>query len=231
MENYCAESLFQPSNLVKALENTTRPPPGYSIHLMGTIVSIPHIVSARTVAVLGYDFVVDAQHTPTDGENLVGLNQIISLSSQGRTVPIHRIRGTIFPHIDMPEQAAEAVSKSSAVLVPRVTGTTAMGLCHAHVVDNNIATIVQIESPLAPENADAIATVPGMKTLMLGAGNLRVAMHRLVSVSRRHWKPLAVVPYFQLLMLTSDHLSVVKGHKEDLAQMTKTIAEVHGLKN
>ncbi|KAB8233778.1 uncharacterized protein BDW43DRAFT_310787 [Aspergillus alliaceus] len=40
-----------------------------------------------------------------------------------------------------------------------------MGLSHAHVVDNNIATIVQIESPLAPENADAIATVPGVKNI------------------------------------------------------------------
>jgi 2-keto-3-deoxy-L-rhamnonate aldolase RhmA len=38
--------------------------PGHSTHLMGTIVSIPHTISARTLAVLGYDFVmIDAQHT------------------------------------------------------------------------------------------------------------------------------------------------------------------------
>lgn len=38
--------------------------PGNSTHLMGTIVSIPHTISARTVAVLGYDFmIIDAQHT------------------------------------------------------------------------------------------------------------------------------------------------------------------------
>jgi 2-keto-3-deoxy-L-rhamnonate aldolase RhmA len=116
-------------------------------------------------------------------------------------------------------------------------------------------------SQLALENADAIAAVPGVNALMLGAGDLRVAMRlpqqlgvpedpklmeaidRLVRVSRRHQKPLAVVTCkvanttnewlkdFQLLMLTSDYLSVVKGHKEDLAQMTKNIAELHGLRN
>jgi 2-keto-3-deoxy-L-rhamnonate aldolase RhmA len=115
---------------------------------------------------------------------------------------------------------------------------------------------------LAVKNADAIAAVPGVSGLMLGAGDLRVAMRcpprrmgdpedqeildaidQLVKVSRRHQKPLAVVTCkvsgasrtwlkdFQLLMLTSDYLSVVKGHKEDLARMVETLAEVEGLKN
>lgn len=69
------------------------------------------------------------------------------------------------------------------------------------------------------------------------------AIDRLVKVSRRHRKPLAVVTCkvsgtaktwlkdFQLLMLTSDYLSVVKGHKEDLARMRQTLAEVQELKN
>ncbi|KAL2830495.1 HpcH/HpaI aldolase/citrate lyase family protein [Aspergillus cavernicola] len=291
MKRYCAASLFQPPNLVKALENTMKPGPGHPTHLMGTIVSIPHTISARTVAVLGYDFVmIDAQHTPIGAENLVRLIQTISLSSQGRTVPICRVPsaqshlltyaldagvgGIIFPHIDTPEQAAEAVSKcryaysdgdrslAPAVLVPGVTDIAPIGSSHAHVADDNLAVIIQIESPLALENADAIAAVPGVNALMLGAGDLRVALRspprqvgdpedpkmmdaidRLVSVSRRHWKPLAVVTCkvagttnkwlkdFQLLMLTSDYFSVVKGHKEDLAQMTKTLAEVHGLRN
>jgi 2-keto-3-deoxy-L-rhamnonate aldolase RhmA len=64
MEDYCAASLFQPSNLAKALEDTMDPSSGRPTHLMGTIVSIPHTISARTLAVLGYDFVmIDAQHT------------------------------------------------------------------------------------------------------------------------------------------------------------------------
>lgn len=64
MEDYCAASLFQPSNLAKALEVTMDPSSGKSTHLLGTILSIPHTITARTLAVLGYDFVmIDAQHT------------------------------------------------------------------------------------------------------------------------------------------------------------------------
>ena len=107
-----------------------------------------------------------------------------------------------------------------------------------------------------------IAAVPGVSALMLGAGDLRAAMRcpprqvgdsehpkmldaidRLVSVSRRHSKPLAVVTCklastinewlkdFQLLMVTSDYLSVVEGHREDLVPMRRTLAEMQGLKN
>lgn len=64
MEDYRASSLFQPSNLAKALEDTMNSSSGGPTHLLGTIVSIPHTISARTLAVLGYDFVmIDAQHT------------------------------------------------------------------------------------------------------------------------------------------------------------------------
>ncbi|RHZ61121.1 hypothetical protein CDV55_107092 [Aspergillus turcosus] len=291
MEDYSAASLFQPSNLAKALEDTMDPSSGRPTHLMGTIVSIPHTISARTLAVLGYDFVmIDAQHTPIEAENLVRLIQTVSLSSKGMTVPICRVPsaqshlltyaldagagGIIFPHVDTPEQAAEAVSKcryaysngdrslAPAVLVPGITDVAPPGSSHERVADENIAVIIQIESPLALENADAIAAVPGVNALMLGAGDLRVAMRRpprrigdpedpkildaidrLVKVSKRHRKPLAVVTCkvsgtaktwlkdFQLLMLTSDYLSVVKGHKEDLARMRQTLAEVQALKN
>ncbi|GIK03903.1 hypothetical protein Aspvir_007978 [Aspergillus viridinutans] len=291
MEDYRAASLFQPSNLAKALEDTMDPSSGRPTHLMGTFVSVPHTISARTLAVLGYDCVlIDAQHTPIEAENLVRLIQTVSLSSQGRTVPVCRVPsaqsdlltyaldagagGIIFPHIDTPEQAAEAVSKcryaysdgdrslAPAVLVPGVTDVAPPGSSHERVADKNIAVIIQIESPLALANADAIAAVPGVNALMLGAGDLRVAMRcpprqvgdpedpkildaieRLVNVSRRHQKPLAVVTFklsekakiwlkdFQLLVISSDYSSLVKGHKDDLARMRQTLAEVQGLKN
>jgi hypothetical protein len=69
------------------------------------------------------------------------------------------------------------------------------------------------------------------------------AINRLVKVSRQYRKPLAVVTCkvsgtsntwlkdFQLLMITSDYFSVVKGHKEDLTRMKETLAEVQGSKN
>ncbi|KAJ6017542.1 hypothetical protein N7451_000921 [Penicillium sp. IBT 35674x] len=291
MEDYRAASLFQPSNLVKALEDTMDPSSGRSSHLMGSIIAIPHTISARTLAVLGYDFVmIDAQHTPIEAENLVRLIQTVSLASGGRTVPICRVPsaqsrlltyaldagagGIIFPHIDTPEQAAEAVSKcryaysdgdrslAPAVLVPGVTDVAPAESSHERVADNNIAVIIQIESPLAVANAESIATVSGVSALMLGAGDLRVAMRcpsrrlgdpenpeildaidRLVMVSRRHRKPLAVVSWkvsgatntwlndFQLLMVACDYLSVVKGQKDDLARMKEALAGMASFKN
>jgi hypothetical protein len=64
MQDYRAASLFQPSNLAKAIEQTMDPSSGAAPYLFGSIISIPHTIVARTVAVLGQDFImVDAQHT------------------------------------------------------------------------------------------------------------------------------------------------------------------------
>ncbi|KAB8075839.1 HpcH/HpaI aldolase/citrate lyase family protein [Aspergillus leporis] len=243
MQDYRAASLFQPSNLAKAIEQTMDPSSGAAPYLFGSIISIPHTIVARTVAVLGQDFImVDAQHTPIDAENLVRIIQTINLSSEGKTVAVVRVPsarsdlltyaldagagGIIFPHIDTPEQAAEAVSKcryaysdgdrslAPAVLVPGVTDVAPPGSSHERIADKHIAVIIQIESPLALDNADAIASIPGVSSLMLGVGDLRVAMKlpsravdgkdepilldaidRLVGVSRRHRMPLAVVAF------------------------------------
>jgi 2-keto-3-deoxy-L-rhamnonate aldolase RhmA len=70
--------------------------------------------------------------------------------------------GIIFPHIDTPEQAAEAVTKcryaysggdrslAPAVLVPGATDVAPPGSSHELVADKNIAVIIQIESPVSP---------------------------------------------------------------------------------
>ena len=117
-------------------------------------------------------------------------------------------------------------------------------------------------SQLAVANAESIATVSGVNALMLGTGDLRVAMRcpplragdpedpkildaidRLVMVSKRHRKPLAVVTWkvsaatntwlndFQLLMLSSDYLSMVKGQKDDLTRMKEALAGMASFKN
>jgi 2-keto-3-deoxy-L-rhamnonate aldolase RhmA len=69
--------------------------------------------------------------------------------------------GIIFPHIDTPEQAAEAVTKcryaysggdrslAPAVLVPGATDVAPPGSSHELVADKNIAVIIQIESPVS----------------------------------------------------------------------------------
>lgn len=63
MQSYRAASLFQPSNLAHALRQTMDPSTGPS-YLYGSVMAFPHIMVARTIAVMGMDFVmVDALHT------------------------------------------------------------------------------------------------------------------------------------------------------------------------
>jgi len=177
-------------------------PPSY---LFGSIMAFPHTMVARTIAVLGMDYVmVDALHTPIDAENLVRIIHTINFCSEGKTVAVVRVpsahsdllthaldagaAGIIFPHIDTAEQAAEAVSKcryatsggdrslSPCALVPGITDTAPHGLTHDRVADNHIAVICQIESQLAMDNADAIAATDGVDCLMLGPGDLRLSL-------------------------------------------------------
>lgn len=132
--------------------------------------------------------------------------------------------GIIFPHIDTPEQAAEAASKcryassggcrslSPCALVPGITDTAPPGSSHDRVADAHIAVFCQIESQLALDNADAIAATPGVDSLMLGPGDLRLslglaarkigerddprflaAIEHLIGVRNRHRKPLMTV--------------------------------------
>lgn len=65
MQRFQAETLFQPSNLVAAIEEANQVGlDGNRKPLFGSILSFPHHQVARTVAVLGLDLVmIDALHT------------------------------------------------------------------------------------------------------------------------------------------------------------------------
>ncbi|OJJ30831.1 hypothetical protein ASPWEDRAFT_175935 [Aspergillus wentii DTO 134E9] len=206
MDRFQAMSLFQPSNLRRAIsESMDKETKRINYHLLGTVLGVPHTTMARTLALLGFDFViVDAQHEPLDAERMMQLIQTVNLSSQGKTVAIARVpsvdshlvthaldagaAGIIFPHVDTPDQAAEAVRKSRyacsggdrslapSALIPSIAQLAPPGTSYQQVADNNIAVICQIESPTGIENAEAIATTPGVDLLMLGPGDLRLAM-------------------------------------------------------
>ncbi|KAF2128276.1 HpcH/HpaI aldolase/citrate lyase family protein [Dothidotthia symphoricarpi CBS 119687] len=253
MESYRAHSLFQPSDLARAIRQTMDPTKPYS-YLYGSIMAFPHTMVARTIAVTGMDFVmVDALHTPIDAENLVRIIHTINFCSEGKTVAVVRVpsahsdllthaldaalgisqtnkclfacaAGIVFPHIDTPEEAAEAVSKcryagsggdrslSPCALIQGITDIAPPGSSHDRVADAHIAVICQIESQLALDNADAIAATPGVDSLMLGPGDLRLslglparkfgerddpkflgAIDHLIAVRNRHRKPLMTV--------------------------------------
>ncbi|KAF8542581.1 HpcH/HpaI aldolase/citrate lyase family protein [Trichophaea hybrida] len=285
MQHHRAYSLFQPSNLAKAIEQTLEPSSGAPSHLFGSIMAFPHTVVARSVAVLGLDFVmIDSLHTAINAETLIQLVQTVNLSSEGRTVAIVRVprsdsellthaldsgaAGIIFPHIDTPKEAAKAVAKcrypyaggerslSPSALIAGATDMAPPGSCHEKVADAHIAVIVQIESTLALENVEAIAATPGVSALMLGPGDLRMSLglpskrlgehddprflgkvERLIEVSQKYRKPLMTVAFkvsaksdawireFRLLMTSADIISVVNGHRQDLANTKRLLRE------
>lgn len=64
MERFAAMSLFQPSNLRRAIsESMDKTTKRMKYHLLGTMMGVPHTIMARNLGLLGFDFVfVDAQH-------------------------------------------------------------------------------------------------------------------------------------------------------------------------
>ncbi|KAB8211531.1 HpcH/HpaI aldolase/citrate lyase family protein [Aspergillus parasiticus] len=205
MKHLRALSLFQPSNLNKAIRDTMDEEGNTVSHLYGSIMALPHTVVARTTSVLGFDFIMlDALHTAVDTESLIQLVQTINLSSEGDTVAVVRVpsehsdllthaldagaAGIVFPHIDTPEQAAEAARKSRyacsggdrslspSALLQGVTDIAPPGMTHTQVADAHVAVICQIESQLGLDNVEAIAATPGVDALMLGPGDLRLSL-------------------------------------------------------
>ncbi|KAF5536871.1 macrophomate synthase [Fusarium mexicanum] len=206
MDDYRAHSLFQPSNLNAAIsaegyEGSSKWPP----HLFGAMLGIPHTQMARTVAVLGFDFIfVDTLHVATNPENLVSIIQTINFASEGKTCALVRIpspesdllayaldagaAGIVFPQIDTPDQAALAVNKvrhaysggsrsvSPIALLDGITNIAPHGWTSETIADRNIAVICQIESTVAVDNLDVIARVPGVNALMLGVSDLKVTL-------------------------------------------------------
>ncbi|POS85810.1 hypothetical protein EPUL_001061, partial [Erysiphe pulchra] len=178
-----------------------------------------------------------------DAENLIQLIQTINFTSEGNTVAIVRVpsansdllthaldagaAGIVFPHIDTPEEAALAVSKcryacsggdrslSPSALIAGITDIAPDNSSHAHIADRNIAVICQIESPLSVQNAEKIASVPGVNILMIGAGDLRLSLglspkknkadpedphflkmvNQVIEVSKKHKIPLMAVAF------------------------------------
>ncbi|PHH91867.1 hypothetical protein CDD83_9961 [Cordyceps sp. RAO-2017] len=206
MERFRAPSLFQPTNFVAAIESRNdgqqddRPQ-----HLFGALMTIPHTQVARTLAVLGFDFIfVDTLHAPTTAEKLVDIIHTINFTSEGKTCALVRVpspesdllgyaldagaAGIIFPQIDTAAEAAAAVYKvryaysggtrsvSPVALLDGISNMAPPGWTAETVADRNIAVICQIESVLGIENVNAIARTPGVNGLMLGAGDLRISL-------------------------------------------------------
>lgn len=91
MQAYRATTLFQPSNLSRAIADTVNPEKKLS-HLYGSALTFPCAMVARTIASLGLDFVmIDALHTSIGAETLTQVIQTINHGSGGDTVSVVRV--------------------------------------------------------------------------------------------------------------------------------------------
>ncbi|MER7993359.1 HpcH/HpaI aldolase family protein [Micromonospora chalcea] len=162
---------------------------------LGTWVKLPVMESVELLALAGFDFVVvDLEHAPID---LQTAYQLIGTANHLGLAPIVRIpaldpgltqrildagaEGVMVPHVDTVEQARAAVA---AVRFPplgaRGVGSTsragAWGAMpraeYLRYGQEEVVLVVQIESARAASSAGAVAAVPGVDALLVGAADL-----------------------------------------------------------
>lgn len=167
--------------------------------LLGLIVKMPNPAVIEVAGHLGYDFVLlDTEHGPADTVELehhlraadsAGIDVIVRV---GANDPLQILRaldsgakGIIAPHIDTPQQAAQAVSAAhyppagtrglaaSTRAGRHSTGTLAEHLDRAR---RDTAVFVQIEDKKAVEHATAIATTEHVDAVWLGPGDLSMSL-------------------------------------------------------
>jgi 2-keto-3-deoxy-L-rhamnonate aldolase RhmA len=164
---------------------------------LGTwIMSASHLIVEAT-GHAGFDWaVLDMEHTPIDVSTLVHLLQA-NLGSPmlpivrvpwNDSVTIKRVLdvGALTLLVPFVQNADEAAAAVAATRYPPdgVRGMAAMGRASRfgtvanHFVHANtqVSVIVQIETPTALENLEAIAAVPGVDALFLGPGDLSGAL-------------------------------------------------------
>lgn len=168
---------------------------------LGTWVKIPAMESMELVALAGFDFaVIDLEHSAMSIQSAyaqigvalyAGVSPIVRIPALDAGV-VQRIldagaEGIMVPHVDTVEQAEDA---ARAVRFPplgtRGVGSTSRagawgGISRADYLrygQEEVVLIAQIESAAAARSASAIAAVPGVDALLVGAADLSTSMGR-----------------------------------------------------
>lgn len=162
---------------------------------LGTWVKLPVVESVELLALAGFDFVViDLEHAPIDlqsayqligAANQLGLASIVRVPSLEAGIAPRILdagaEGIMVPHVD---SVAEAQAAARAVRFPPlgargVGGTSRAGAWGAldrteylRYGQEEVVLIAQIESAQAAAAAGAIASVPGVDALLVGAADL-----------------------------------------------------------
>ncbi|WVW84383.1 hypothetical protein I302_106417 [Kwoniella bestiolae CBS 10118] len=166
--------------------------------MFGCFSSLASAWTARIIASCGWDYViVDCEHGNHDDGDMHDC--VNAIAAEGVS-PIVRIRaqdsglikraldtgahGLMVPMVNTPEQAAQIVSWSKfPPMGVRGQGSSfcamASGITtteYVKVANSTILTLVQIETPEAIANVDAIAAVPGVDGLFVGPNDLALSL-------------------------------------------------------
>ncbi len=130
--------------------------------------------------------------------------------------------GIIVPMVNTPEQAAEIVSHC---YYPPV-GVRSRGSIRVECVEKDVGewnkrvvTIMMIETPEAMKNAEAIANVPGVDGLLIGAEDLSQARGKFVDSKTTHAKVKDDVKYLtEVCRKTGKAPGAIASSPEDLVE-------------
>jgi 2-keto-3-deoxy-L-rhamnonate aldolase RhmA len=166
--------------------------------VLGTWIKLPATEVVELVALAGFDLVViDLEHSPIDLETahrLIGTALNVGVSPVVRVADLHPglvqrlldagAEGVMVPHVDTPDQArAAAAAARFPPLGTRGVGATsragqwgALPLAqYLRFGQEEVVLIAQVESAEGVANTAAIAAVPGVDALLVGAADLAVS--------------------------------------------------------
>ena len=154
-------------------------------------------IVAEAVGLAGFDWaVLDMEHTPLDLMNLVHLLQAVGNTPMvpvvrvpwNDTVTVKRVldagaRTVLFPFVQNADEARRAVA-ATRYPPEGVRGMAGMSRGsrfgttpdYLRTANAGICTLLQLETPAAVAELEAIAAVPGVDALFVGPGDLSGAM-------------------------------------------------------
>jgi 2-keto-3-deoxy-L-rhamnonate aldolase RhmA len=166
--------------------------------LVGATISVPNVATALAAANAGFDVLwIEMEHGPV---SLQSLHEIVLATQNAPAVPLTRVPvnqpwlakqvldmgslGVIFPFTSTAELARQAVASCKyppaglrgfgPSLATARYGLT--GSDYAKFADENVLVVVIIEQKEAVANIEAIADVPGIDVLFIGANDLSYSL-------------------------------------------------------
>ncbi len=166
--------------------------------LLGTFLGLGSPTAAEICGRAGFDWVIiDLEHgAASESELLANLHAVAATPATALVRPrsADRLRvgrvldlgahGVMIPRIDLPAQAAEAVSfmryppdgTRGLALSTRGAGLGELGHADVRAINRQIVGIIQVESPSAVEHAADTAAIDGVDVLFVGPADLSHSM-------------------------------------------------------